>query len=501
MSKAYNNAKELEYINYDSTNNKINFSVAISTNGAAVAASVYDANSSSNGAFSLPTGNTASRPSNPQVGSLRYNTSNGYFEAYTNVGWVGFIGLTPSIFSVSPNSFNGNTGTSFTISGNGFMPDAQVRFVSSNGAEYIASTVTYANGFYLQATTPKQFQVSEEPLSIKVYQNQGLSSSSLLNAIDCGGVPTWINTAGQIGGSIYDGNSSSTILVATDPEGGPVTYSLSSGSLPNGLSLNSNTGVISGTTANLTSNTTYNFSINASDFVQNQTSRSFSMTVLSKLNLTDYFLDNSGLAFYKLDSSITDESGNYNGIGAKAGSLTYNTSLKKFGSAAFASNNTNSISLPTIKNSYPFSFSAWIYWLASPSAGFKEIMNLSIAGQRVSIGIVDWSSNGTWTPALMYGGSNHWTFGSNLTTNTWHHLIYSVVDNNNSSHAVYLNGVSQTPSNRGGTHGGTAGWVLGGNSDSSELFNGLIDQVRFFNKALSATEATNLYNYELARAL
>lgn len=500
MSKSYDNAKELEYISFDSTNNKINFSVDIVSNGAPVAASVYDANSSSNGSFSLPTGNTASRPSNPQLGSLRYNTSNGYFEAYTSVGWVGFIGLTPTINDVSPISFTGNSGTSFTISGSAFMPDAQVKFVSSNGAEYLASTVTFANSYYLQATTPKVFTVAEEPLGIKVYQNQGLTYASLLNAIDCGGVPSWTNSAGQIGGTIYDGNTSSTIVVATDPESGPVTYSVSSGSLPTGLTLGSSNGIISGTTANSTSNTTYNFSLTASDFQQNQTARAFSMSVLTKLTLTDYFLDSSGLALYQLDSNILDASGNYNGTGSTAGSLTYNTSNKKFGSASFSASGSNSITLPTVKNSYPLSVSAWIYTPSSWS-GFSEVLNAGIAGQRLSLGVVDWDSNGTRQLCIMYGGTNHWTFGSNLSTSTWYHVVWSVVGSNNSGHAVYLNGVAQSASNRGGGHGGSAGWVLGGNASGSEIFGGLIDQLRVFNKALSSTEAQNLYNYELARAL
>lgn len=500
MSKAYDNANELEYINFDSTNNKINFSVAISTNGAAVAASVYDANSSSNGAFSIPTGNTASRPANPQLGALRYNTSNGYLEAYTTAGWIGFIGLTPSITSVSPTAFSGNSGTSFTINGLTFMPDAQVKFVSSNGAEYLASTVTFANSYCLQATTPKVFTVAEEPLSIKVIQNQGLSIGSLLNVIDCGGVPSWTNAAGQIGGTIYDGTSSSTTVIATDPEGGPITYTLSSGTLPTGLSLGSSNGIISGTTANSASNTTFNFSLTASDFQQNQTARSFSMSILSKANLTDFFLDSSGLALYKLDSSIADESGNYSGTSV-TGTASYNTSNKKFGSASWSASNANSITLPTVKNSYPLSVSAWVYTPSSWSGAFNEIVNAGIAGQRLSMGVVDWSSNGTRQMAIMYGGTNHWTFGSALSTSTWYHVVFSVVGSNNSGHAVYLNGVSQTATNQGGGHGGTAGWVIGGNAGGSEIFGGLIDQVRIFNKALSSTEAQNLYYYELARAL
>jgi len=462
---------------------------------------VYGANTAVNSFFAIPQGTDAQRPASPQVGSLRYNTSNGYFEAYTNVGWIGFIGLTPTITAVSPTSFTGNSGTSFTISGSTFMPDAQVKFVSSNGAEYLASTVTFANSYYLQATTPKVFTVAEEPLSIKVVQNQGLSIGSLLNAIDCGGVPSWTNAAGQIGGTIYDGTSSSTTVIATDPEGGPVSYSLSSGTLPTGLSLGSSNGIISGTTANSASNTTFNFSLAASDFQQNQTTRSFSMSVLTKITLTDYLLDSSGLALYQLDSNILDASGNYNGTGAAAGSLTYNTTNKKFGSASFSANGANCITLPTVRNAYPLSVSAWIYTPSSWPSGFNEIVNGSIAGQRLSMGVVDWDNNGTRQITIMYGGTNHWTFGSNLSTSTWYHVVFSIPGNNNSGHAVYLNGVNQTASNRGGGHGGAAGWVLGGNAGGSEIFGGLIDQVRIFNKALNSTEAQNLYNYELARAL
>jgi hypothetical protein len=117
------------------------------------------------------------------------------------------------------------------------------------------------------------------------------------------------------------------------------------------------------------------------------------------------------------------------------------------------------------------------------------------------MGVVDWDNNGTRQITIMYGGTNHWTFGSNLSTSTWYHVVFSIPGNNNSGHAVYLNGVNQTASNRGGGHGGAAGWVLGGNAGGSEIFGGLIDQVRIFNKALNSTEAQNLYNYELARAL
>lgn len=55
-----------------------------------------------------------------------------------------------------------------------------------------------------------------------------------------------IETAAQSLGTIFDGTYFSTTIVATDLDNEPLTYSISAGSLPPGLSLNSTTGEISG---------------------------------------------------------------------------------------------------------------------------------------------------------------------------------------------------------------------------------------------------------------
>jgi len=65
-------------------------------------------------------------------------------------------------------------------------------------------------------------------------------------------------------------------LVATDVSD-TVTYELASGSsLPTGITLNSSTGVISGTLPDIATNTTYTFTVNASDGI-NLTPRTFSI--------------------------------------------------------------------------------------------------------------------------------------------------------------------------------------------------------------------------------
>ena len=95
----------------------------------------------------------------------------------------------------------------------------------------------------------------------------------------------------------------------------------------------------------------------------------------------------------------------------------------------------------------------------------------------------------------MYGGTDHWVFpASSRPTNTWIHLVYSVVGSTNSSHAVYQNGSALSAINKGGSHGGSAGWAIGGNATDGERFAiGRIGSIRFFNKAISSSEASALY--------
>ena len=93
------------------------------------------------------------------------------------------------------------------------------------------------------------------------------------------------------------------------------------------------------------------------------------------------------------------------------------------------------------------------------------------------------------------GGTNHWTFApSSRPENEWMHVVYSVAGSNNSGHNVFQNGGSAlSASNRGGGHGGSAGTQIGGNSGGAEDWNGYMYNVRVFNKALSQSEAAQLY--------
>lgn len=241
-------------------------------------AQVFDSDTTSTGYFKLPSGTSAQRPSNPEVGMMRFNTEFGVMEQYTSEGWTG-VASPPTVTAVSPSGFNGASGTSFTITGTNFAANSIVKFITSGGTEVTAGSVTRNSTTELVATTPQAFSVADEPLSVKV-TSRGLAAQKD-QVIDCGGVPTW-STGASLPQAVETLSVNQT-LTATDPDAGStITYTLTSGTLPPGLSLNSATGAITGTAPSVgASGTTYNFTIEASDDGGNTTSRAFTLFVAS----------------------------------------------------------------------------------------------------------------------------------------------------------------------------------------------------------------------------
>lgn len=185
------------------------------------------------------------------------------------------------ITSVSPSSFNGTAGTVFTINGSNFSTGATVTFVGNDGTLYPANTTTFVNAFQLTAPTPQVLLVANEPYGVKVTLASG-SSTTITGLIDAGSGPNWVTASGSLG-SVFEGTSASFTVSATDPDTGAITYSVVSGSLPTGLSLNSSTGAITGTAPSVASDTAYSFTIRATDAATNYADRAFSITVLNNV--------------------------------------------------------------------------------------------------------------------------------------------------------------------------------------------------------------------------
>ena len=97
-----------------------------------------DANTST-GAFDIPVGTTAQRPSSPTEGNIRYNTDLETTEIYAEGAWGRVSPLTPTISSITGNIYNTFAGN-LTLAGSNFLStNLVVSFTPSGGS---ASTVT-----------------------------------------------------------------------------------------------------------------------------------------------------------------------------------------------------------------------------------------------------------------------------------------------------------------------------------------------------------------------
>ena len=181
----------------------------------------------------------------------------------------------PTITGISPSTIE-NTQTAVTITGTNFVSVPTVEAISSTGAITRADTVSFTSS----TTIVANFTLATDgTYFIRVENNDGnaaRSSSALLTVSDA---PGWTTAAGSLGSNAA-GSSVSYTVAAT----GAVSFAKTSGTFPGGVSLNTSTGVISGTESGSTSETTFSFTIRATDAQGQTADRAFSITITHGIN-------------------------------------------------------------------------------------------------------------------------------------------------------------------------------------------------------------------------
>ena len=158
-------------------------------------------------------------------------------------------------------------GQTITLTGSGFIAGASVIV---NGS--YAGVVTVVSNTSITFTAPAN---SGGTYPLYVVNTDG-GTAIAIPGISYSGTPSWSNTAGSLA-TVYETAALSTQLTATGDAA--ITYSVYSGTLPPGSSLNTSTGLLSGTTQSTASSTTYTFTIRASDAQNQDTDRAFSITI------------------------------------------------------------------------------------------------------------------------------------------------------------------------------------------------------------------------------
>jgi hypothetical protein len=163
------------------------------------------------------------------------------------------------------------------------------------------------------------------------------------------------------------------------------------------------------------------------------------------------------------------------------------------GALDFSQNSTTVVAVnnsSSLNNLATLTVSAWVYMTGGAGAG--RIVDKSnkilfyISGNAICFGAGMWTTPGAW-----YGGS--------VTLNTWHHVAVTY-DYTNISNlpVIYLDGTSrsviQSLAPVAPKNSETALLCLGNANGGTRNFSGYLDDVRIYNRALTAAEVAQLYS-------
>jgi hypothetical protein len=155
----------------------------------------------------------------------------------------------------------------------------------------------------------------------------------------------------------------------------------------------------------------------------------------------------------------------------------------------------NYVSTADIPSPSDLTISAWIF-PTSTSAVDNYIVSKGVTEYELRINT---SGNLTGTVGSNSLSDNAFNFYSAGNTKNWYHVVY-IFSNSGKIHTLYRNGAQTASSSNAGTISDTANIlriaqsVLGSGS-----FNGVIDDVRIYNRVLSSQEIQKLYNSHVFR--
>ena len=170
-------------------------------------------------------------------------------------------------------------------------------------------------------------------------------------------------------------------------------------------------------------------------------------------------------------------------------------------SASFANGSSNYLSITSNSSlsgggGGSWTFCGWIYRL-SGSAATPTILS-KISGDHIEF---IFYASGTQLAFEVYSGANY-LGGSNIQTdsdisilNTWDFfVIWYDASNNTINIELNGNGSVYSDSHLGGVYAGSDNFEIGRMGSYGQIFDGYIDQVGFWHRALSSGERTQLYN-------
>ena len=383
-----------------------------------------------------------------------------------------------SYVPLSPPTSTVNTaGGYISILGNGFTPSSLTYI---QGTLITATTYVSTNQINAQVPALNVSQVTTQ--QIYVANSSTNSAGILITGYQYGVVPYW---TGSTTSAIASTNINFSLAALSDST---MTYAIISGSLPGGLTLNTSTGVITGSYS-LGVNSSTTVTISATNLQNQYNTQTFNITIIVQdpyYNYTSLLLNGeTNTSTYIADASTNNfaltvsGAANPNRFSPLWGNGYYGNSFDGSSTGYLQSPLTN---IPTsLWYGTAFTLEYWIYPLAfggtTNSSNYSNVIgwgNPSNSGESFDFGP---NSSGTIIMYYYNGSQIYYATSATIPKNAWTHLA---LDGNNGVMTIYVNGVSVGSTTKTGTPVVGDYFLLGAMTNTGR-FNGYLSNVRVTN--------------------
>ena len=196
----------------------------------------------------------------------------------------------PTVSDVS-QTIAPDTATTINITGSNFVTVPIVEFIKTDGSITRPNSVSFTSATSLSVNVT----LAAGNYHVRVENPDGNAGRSTNNIITASTAPSFSTSAGSLG-SVAAGDSvsldvdaSSDSTVAFSETTSVLTSNSNTPASTMNLTLNSSTGAITGTAPSPTSETTYNFTLRATDAESQTADRAFSITVTVGINNSAHF--------------------------------------------------------------------------------------------------------------------------------------------------------------------------------------------------------------------
>lgn len=221
---------------------------------------------------------------------------------------------------------------------------------------------------------------------------------------------------------------------------------------------------------------------------------------MPELIKTRFFTDTNLVSYWRMESNFNDSKGSNTGT-AQGGATTTSTNAK-FGQSSITNGSSQYISIvddASLKPAGSFSLSVWVY-----------VSSVAVNNCVFSTAYFDGTYNYGFWINIQFTSIARFTMGkgstvgqancdsiSTISLNTWYHLV-AVYDSTAQLQKIYLNGklensVARTSNANYSTSNYANIGVRNSNGTYVHYFNGMIDDLSLFSKALSSKEVMEIY--------